>query len=178
MGFFGDVRDFVKRESENATSNGGIVSDIVDAPGEVISDIEREVFNGMDYLGNFTEAPGSPNTPDPNKIENRIVNDAKDLLSQINSDETISDVTRNELTAQIEEGVLNPDLSETGNFGEAENIIEDAKSTFSAAKEGEAEKFVSRQAVESRFETIQDRPGRQQTFLFEGIVNQKNNLGA
>jgi len=76
----------------------------------------------------------------------------KDLLSQLGSDPTLSDVTKRELESQLEGEVGTKDVSAVGDV-------------FKKAKEGLEGRFKSRQFSARRQSVLQDRPGRAQTVL-------------
>ena len=168
----GVLRDFIDRAEEEAENAVEATGDFISGVGR---DVEREVSNAVDYLGNFGGAPGDPVEIDPAKVEKRFDREAQNLLAEIQADESISDITREELVTQVREDILDVDLSSSG-FGDVQNILDDTRSTLEAARKGDADKFRSRQATESRFESLRDQPARQQLFLSEGMRSTGRNI--
>jgi len=76
----------------------------------------------------------------------------KELLGQVGSDETLSDVTKKELETQLRGDVGTKDVSA-------------ASDIFKRAKEGLEGKFKSRQFQKQQRSVLSDRPGRKQTVL-------------
>ena len=83
----------------------------------------------------------------------------RDLLAELDRDETVSDITKDELRADIS-GVAG--LSEGAGSG---NRLSQIESILAQAREGTDPKFAGRQ-LQQRFKNIKkDRPGRSQTVL-------------
>lgn len=83
------------------------------------------------------------------------------LLTGIRKDETISDITRQELLLSVEGG------------SPSDRALDIASSIFSKAKEGIEDKFKSRQAIQATFETMFDQPGRRQTIAASSNRNNR-----
>ena len=112
-------------------------------------------------------------------LASSFAKDAKDRLtalrSQIEKDDSIDDVSRQELLGLFSAGERGLDFGNGGLFSgiqgvaSSQNLIRDIEGRLSEARRGEG-KFAVRRINQNQRELLEDRPGRRQTVLSQGSL--------
>lgn len=168
MGFFDGFFDVGKNVKRGARQAG----DLITGAAELLTQGPQGLLNVVGGSGRF-ETFGDTNKRKSSQAKRVKDKKVSDLLELIKTDETISEVTRKELTSSIlndrSEISFNSDgtISPNSNAQSLESIDKRFKEA-KLAKEGSV--FASRQGTEELLKILKDKPGRSQ-FVSSGRSN-------
>lgn len=123
----------------------------------------RNVFRSNIITAPFADLLGNELTPRSDTqnvifqgLQNRFEQNRAQFLSEVEEDETISDITKEELRNEA---------SGLTEFTTGNAALGTLRNTFLQAQEGVEPKFKFRQTTQALFDVMRDRPGRSQALV-------------